>query len=267
MNSGINFGRMLRPYMIASTILMLIALTMNHIVLPISNKKMGEFEETYYRERMRIDNYYAELPGHILLNFASYVSDENVISDFVLEQTNTKNELKYFIKAKSAVNIPGTKKWKLSNYYERIIEDSIETIHNGFEKDTIFTFKIEDVAQRENIAETMSYFELKNFIEIEKKKGSPNIPLYEIVLYERTSLPFATYILTIIGVAVSSRKKRGGIGINIAIGLGIIFVYIFAMKVTTVAAMNVGFPTYLAVWMPNLIFGVVAYVLYKLMPK
>ena len=113
----------------------------------------------------------------------------------------------------------------------------------------------------------MTYSELKDFIELEKKKGSPNIPLYEIVLYERTSLPFATYVLTIIGVAVSSRKKRGGVGINIAIGLGIIFIYIFAMKVTTVAAQNVGFPTYLAVWMPNIIFGFIAYLLYRYMPK
>ncbi len=267
MNSGITFKRFLRPYMFASTILMLIALLMNHIVLPRSNSVMLDFEETYYRARMRIDNYYAELPDNILLNFETYLSDENVITNFVMEQTDDKDQLQYFVKAKSAVNISGTKKWKLTNYYERIIHDSVETIHNGFEKDTVFTFEISDIAQRENIAEKMTYSELKDFIELEKKKGSPNIPLYEIVLYERTSLPFATYVLTIIGVAVSSRKKRGGVGINIAIGLGIIFIYIFAMKVTTVAAQNVGFPTYLAVWMPNIIFGFIAYLLYRYMPK
>lgn len=91
--------------------------------------------------------------------------------------------------------------------------------------------------------------------------------MYEIELYQRTSYPFATYVLTIIGVSVSSRKKRGGIGVNIALGLGIIFIYIFAMKVTTVAAMNIGFPAYLAVWVPNVLFGFVAYVLYKFAQK
>jgi lipopolysaccharide export system permease protein len=267
MNSGINFKRLLRPYMIASTILMLIAFSLNHLVLPRTNKMMLDFEETYYRQRLHIENYHAELPGNVSLNFASYVSDENVIKDFVLERSDDNNQLQNFIKAKSAVNIIGTNKWRLTNYFERMIIDSVEYIYNGQTKDTVFNFKIEDVAQRENIAETMTFTELTDFIEREKAKGSANIPMYEIVLFERTSLPFSTYILTIIGVSVSSRKKRGGVGINIALGLGIIFIYIFAMKVTTVAAMNLGFPTSIAVWIPNFIFGIVAYVLYKYAPK
>ena len=87
--------------------------------------------------------------------------------------------------------------------------------------------------------------------------------MYEIELYQRTSYPFATYVLTIIGIAVASRKKRGGIGMNIAIGLGIIFIYIFAMKVTTVAAINLGFPAVISVWIPNVMFGGLAYLLYQ----
>jgi len=86
------------------------------------------------------------------------------------------------------------------------------------------------MATRDNIAKAMTYSKLKKFIEREKEKGSGNVPMYEIELYQRTSYPFATYVLTIIGVSVSSRKKRGGIGVNIALGLGIIFIYIFAMK-------------------------------------
>jgi lipopolysaccharide export system permease protein len=124
-------------------------------------------------------------------------------------------------------------------------------------------FKIEEMAQRDNSAEAMSYSELKAFIKREKDKGSGKVPSLEIELYQRTSYPFATYILTIIGVSVSSRKKRGGIGVNIALGLGIIFIYIFAMKVTTVAAMKIGFPAFLAVWVPNVIFGFIAYILYR----
>jgi lipopolysaccharide export system permease protein len=113
----------------------------------------------------------------------------------------------------------------------------------------------------------MNYKDLKAFIAREKIKGSGNVPMYEIELYQRTSYPFAAYVLTIIGVSVASRKKRGGVGVNIAIGLVIIFIYIFAMKVTTVAAMNVGFPASIAVWVPNVIFGVVAYILYRFAQK
>jgi lipopolysaccharide export system permease protein len=126
---------------------------------------------------------------------------------------------------------------------------------------------MEEMAQRDNAAEAMNYSELKTFIKREKEKGSGNVPMYEIELYQRTSYPFATYILTLIGVSVASKKKRGGIGINIALGLAIIFIYIFAMKVTTVAAINVGFPAYLAVWVPNLIFAIVALILYRFAQK
>ena len=123
------------------------------------------------------------------------------------------------------------------------------------------------MAHRENIAEIMNYYELKKFIAREKQKGAANVPTYELELYRRSSLPFATYVLTIIGVSVSSRKKRGGVGINIALGLGIIFVYIFTMKIMDVAAVNVGFSPIIAVWIPNVLFGFVAYILYRYAPK
>ena len=123
------------------------------------------------------------------------------------------------------------------------------------------------MSQRDNIAETMTYSELTKFIEREKMKGSGNVPMYEIELYKRTSLPFATYVLTIIGVSVSSRKRRGGVGINIAIGLVIIFIYIFAMQVTTVAALKIGLSPQIAVWVPNVIFGFIAYIMYRFAQK
>jgi len=124
-------------------------------------------------------------------------------------------------------------------------------------------FTIADIAKRENVAEAMTYFELRDLINEEKAKGNPNVPTYEIEFYQRSSYPFATYVLTIIGISVASRKKRGGVGMSIAIGLGIVFIYIFAMKVTTVAAINLGFPAYIAVWVPNFLFGGVAYLLYR----
>ena len=109
----------------------------------------------------------------------------------------------------------------------------------------------------------MNFNELSKFIKEEKLRGSPNVSKYELELFQRTSLPFASYILTIIGVSVACRKKRGGIGLNIAIGLGIVFTYIFAMKVMAVASTNAGFPTFIAVWVPNILFAGVAFLLYR----
>lgn len=267
LNSGKPFNRFLRPYMIAATFLMLISLVMNHYILPRANKVRLDFDNQYYRAGLHVEDYYAEFPGNVSVNFSTYVSEDNIANDFTLQVTNKDDEVKYFLKARGAQNVLGTNKWKLFDYYERKVNGLNEEIINGKEKDTVFNFRIDDMAHRENIAEIMNYTELKEFIRKEKEKGASNVPSYELELYRRSSLPFATYILTIIGVSVSSRKKRGGVGINIALGLGIIFVYIFTMKIMDVAAVNVGFSPIIAVWIPNILFGAVAYVLYRYAPK
>jgi lipopolysaccharide export system permease protein len=267
MFSGRPFLRIVRPYMIAATILMLLSLVLNHFILPRANEVRLNFEEQFYRDRMYVENYHAEFPGNTIVYFKSYVSDDNLISEFKIEKWNKKNELESFLFAKTAKNEMGTTKWKLNNYYVRHVGKPNDRIETGLSKDTILNLHIEEMAMRDNRSETMTYTELKDFIRREKEKGSSKVPNYEIELYQRTSYPFATYILTLIGIAVSSRKTRGGIGASIAIGLGFVFIYIFAMKVTTVAAINVGFPSYLAVWIPNIIFGLVGLYLYRIAPK
>lgn len=263
-NSGRPFGRFIRPYMIGATILVAISLVVTHLVLPYSNKKRLAFEELYYRDALNVTNYQAEYPGNKIVQFDSYYQEQNVINQFVLQQYNEKGDsLLYSVIARNAVNEIGTNKWKLKEYVERRVGYPKDIIVEGKEKDTTFDFRIDEMAARNTVATAMGYSELKEFIEREKHKGSGNVPFYEIALYERTANPFAAYILTIIGVAVASRKKRGGIGINIAIGLMIVLVYLFAMKIMQVAATNVGFPPYLAVWFPNIMFAIVAAIMYK----
>ncbi len=267
MYSGKPFTRIMRPYMISATILLVLSMFLNHYLLPISNKVRIGFEEKYYRVRMLVENYHAEFNGKKYVYFNNYNGDENLIYDFNLEEWDEKGKPTHYIRAKTAENSKGSHRWKLKNFYIRQIGNPNDKLISGIEKDTSFSFKIEDLAFRDNRSETMTQSELKKFIKKEEKKGSSNIPMYKITLYERSSLPFATYVLTLIGVSVSSRKTRGGIGLNIAIGLGFVFIYIFAMKVTNVAALNVGFPPLLAVWIPNILFGILGVYLYKLAPK
>lgn len=264
LNSGKPFGRFVRPYMIAATILMLISLVLNHFVIPNTNRMRLNFEENYYRDVMTIDKYHAEFPGGQVVYFSTYDSRTEKAMQFIVEQEDASGRrLKQFIKAESAQNIEGTNKWRLVNYYERIYGDTNDIVREGHQKDTVFQFSMSEIATRENVAETMPYFELKEFIERERMKGSSMVPLYEIELHQRTSYPFATYVLTLIGISVASRKRRGGIGIGLAIGFLLSFVYIFAMKVTSVAATNLGFPAVFAVWIPNVLFSGIAYLLYK----
>ena len=262
-NSGIKFGRFVRPYMIAATILMLISLVFSHFIIPPSNKVRLAFEEKYYRTVITVQDYHAEFPGNEAVYFKSYSASNHLIHNLVIEKWNDKGEIVSFINAEFAENKPGSYEWKLRNYYKREVGYPKDKIFEGANLDTTFKFSISEMATRENIAEAMNYFELKDFIKRERLKGSSMVPMYEVELYQRTSYPFATYVLTLIGIAVASRKKRGGVGINIALGLAIIFMYIFAMKVTTVAAIKLGFSPLISVWIPNVIFGFIAYILYR----
>lgn len=277
--SGRPFKRILRPYFIAATILLVLSLILNHFILPRSNRVRLDFEEHYYRDQLYVENYQAEFPGNELMYYSTYSSTENVVNDMVLEHYDSKNRLVYFMKARTAVYNDSTKMWKLTDVVERFVEhiDSIpqnsdkpnqlERLKEVKEKTVKLQFSTKDIALRDNAVSAMTYSKLAEFIEKERKKGNPNLPTYEIELYQRTSYPFATYVLTLIGVSVSSRKKRGGVGINIAIGLMFVFMYIFSMKITTVAATNVGFPPIIAVWIPNILFGILALFLYRIAPK
>lgn len=264
LNSGRPFSRFIRPYMIAATILVLISLIINHIVLPSSNKARLEFEELYYRDAMNVRDYNGEYPGNQLVHFDSYYQEQNQVNNLIVEQFDQNGDsIIRSIVARSAINEMGSNKWILNDYYERIIGFPSDEIIEGKRKDTTFNFKIEEMATRNSVATAMGFVELQEFIDREKAKGSGNVPFYEIALHERTANPFAAYILTIIGVSVASRKKRGGIGINIAIGLMFVLIYVFTMKMMQVAATNVGFPAYLAVWFPNILFAFVAVFLYR----
>ncbi len=266
-NSGRPFTRFMQPYMVGATILVTISLIINHLVLPSSNLKRLEFEEKYYRNAMIVSNYFADFPNNETVQFNSFDAEDSLVQQFIFQRFHKKDSLAYLLVAKTAKNKTGTFEWRLTDYYERWVGFPNDSLVEGRSKDTTFQFQVAEMTSRESIASAMNTRDLKKFIEREKAKGSSRIPTYELEMYQRTANPFAAYILTVIGVAVSSRKKRGGIGLNIAIGLGIVLVYIFAMKIMAVAAENVGFPTFIAAWVPNFVFGIIAVVMYKMAPK
>jgi len=266
-NSGKPFSRFIRPYMIAASVLVIISLFINHLILPSSNKKSLEFQEKYYMVALSVNNYLADFPSNQTVQFSSYVSDANIVEHFVVERFDEDNNLAYLLIARTAQNKFGTNQWKLRDYYERYVSYPKDSIVEGIEKDTVFDFTISEMATRDELASSMKTQELKKFIEREQAKGSGKIPMYQLEMYQRTANPFATYVLTIIGIAVSSRKKRGGIGANIAIGLVVVLIYIFAMKIMAVSAENVGVPATIAAWMPNILFSIIAIVMYRFVQK
>jgi len=158
-------------------------------------------------------------------------------------------------------------KWQINNYEERYIDGLKEKINTGFRKDTTINLKPQEFKRRSSFITTMNYFELNKYIKAEKFKGSEKVILYEVEKQQRGAYPFATFVLTIIGVSLSSRKVRGGIGLHIGLGLVISFSYILFMQIFTTFATNSGMAPIIAVWIPNVLYSILALYLLKIAPK
>ena len=265
---GISFKRMLRPYMLSATVLALLSLYLNNFLIPKANAKRLAFEENYIRNKFRFSdkNIHRQIAPDTYVYFESFNNIANIGYKFSLEKFN-QNKLEYKLVCDYIQWDSVKTKWVIHNYYERFIDNEKQRFIKGNKKDTIINLSPEDFSRRENFIEAMDYFELDRFIEDEKFKGSENIPFYEVEKYKRIAFPFATFVLTLIGVSLSSRKVRGGIGMHIGIGLLISFAYILFMQVSTVMATNTGMSAAYAVWIPNVIFGILSLYLLKKAPK
>lgn len=268
LSSGMSFRRMLLPYFIAATLLAAVSFYFNHSLIPKANKVRLDFENTYFRSpyRLRANNIHKQVkPGEFIF-FERYNSERDIGYKFTYE---TWEGTRLVSKLMAAIikwdSLSG--KWQINDYMIRDIDGLNETMRRGSDKDTTLGFTPHDFARRMVDVEMMDYAQLEAFIEDESFKGSDEIPFYEIEKHQRSSYPFATYVLTLIGVSIASRKVKGGIGMHIAIGMLICVSYILAMKVTTVYATNAGLDPLIAVWLPNVIFGIFALFLLKFAPK
>ena len=160
-----------------------------------------------------------------------------------------------------------TSRWRLDNFQERTLTAQGEHIRTGRTLDTVMPFKEEELTPFLFTAEMMPTPELLTFIEGEKLRGSENINFYLLEKHKRSTWPVANFVLVMIGATISSRKKRGGLGINLALGLVICVVYIFFMQVTVTFATVGNISPALAMWLPNLIFALLAIYLYRVAPK
>lgn len=157
--------------------------------------------------------------------------------------------------------------WTIENYNVRTINGFEEQLSFGRSLDTVLSFTPKDFIQNLREMETMSFSELREFIANEKLKGSENVKFYQVELHRRIAFPFATLVLTLIGVALSSRKVRGGIGLHLGIGLSISFAFILFMQISTTFATKGGLHPMLSVWIPNLFFGILGIYLLRIAPK
>ena len=264
-SASISFQRFLRSYIIGATIVMVFALYMNHFVVPKGNATLTDFDRKYLTLNPSSNTYVDDFS--LMLTKGNYIFLQNFGlrtgrgSDFSYEHYDGL-ELKYRLTADEIFWSETDSIYTLKDYRKRWLFADKDSILRGSSMDTIFDFTPKDLLYEDYLSREMTSTQLSDFIEISKKRGVKSLEPYYVELYKRTSLPISSYILTIIAVCMSFRKRRGGMGLNMALGIGLMFLYVFFMKVSEVLAAAAGSNTFVMVWMPNFIFGMIAFGLY-----
>lgn len=268
LSSGVSFGRFSRPYFLVATLLTVLSLWVGHFLLPDANKVRLAFEEAYVRVPFRVQDrhLHREIAPGAIAYCESYAVDQRTAFRFSLEQWDG-TELRKKLLSDRAVFDTTTGHWTVFDYTLRTFEPEGERIHKGARLDTAIALVPGDLGRRNEVTSAMRTPELDRFIEEETARGSNTKVFALIERHQRTSYPFASYVFTLIGLSIASRKVRGGTGVHIALGVLLILLYIFAMKITTVAATNAGLAPLIAVWIPNIIFGLVGLAIYRTAPK
>lgn len=266
LSSGISFNRFLRPFFIGASIVSVVVFFMGMFIVPAASKYYNEFYNRYLQSRSvtSVSDLYNQFTENDYLYVSSFNYEDKTGYNFSVEHFEGIH-LKQKIMAQSIrwIENDSVKTYRLTDYVKRTIGEKEDIIERKHELDTLFKFEIEDLMPVEYAAESKNIFELDKFIEREKMKGSPNLNLYLLVKYRRWGLMVTAFILTIIGVAVSSVKRRGGMGINLAFGIVIGFIFVFFDRIFGTLAETSGMPPILAVIIPNVIFFSLAIYLLK----
>lgn len=290
LSSGVSFPRFARPYFVAATILTALSLYVNIFLLPHANSTRLAFEKAHIWSAYKLEdhNVLREIaPGEIVY-FESVDVPRLTGYRFSLEKWDG-DRLRSKLISDRAVFDTITGRWTIHDYMIREIPPAPgtqglekgqagigigssevmlpERIRRGAVLDTLIPLKLEDLGQRLDNVAALDRHEIAAYIKAEKARGGSKVPYYEVEQQQRTSYPFATYVFTLIGVGIASRKVRGGTGVHMVLGVLLTLLYIFTMKMTTVAATNSAFNPTLAVWIPNIIFGIIGLLIYWKAPK
>ncbi|MDN3665374.1 LptF/LptG family permease [Algibacter miyuki] len=268
LSSGVSFTRFLRPYMIGATIVAILSILLGLYLAPNASKGFNDFNYKYLkRGQSKVDNtdVFRQINDSDIIFVSSFDVKNKIGRNFTLEHFKD-DKLVYKISADKIkyIETDTSSIYQLSNYMKRIVGENDDELDILKQKDTLLSFDVDDLIPEIYAAETKMYGDLKQFIAKEESRGSSNVGRFKLVLYRKWSLPVSVFILTIIAVAVSSKKRRGGMGVNLAVGICIAMVFVFFDKIFGVMAEQSDFNPLIAVWFPNILFGILAaYLLYN----
>jgi lipopolysaccharide export system permease protein len=269
LSCGISFHRMMVPYIFSATLIAILSLCLNLFIIPDANKTRIDFENKYVKSRYKSvgrNVHYQIAPGEFVYA-ESFSSWNNTAYRFTLEKIED-NQLVSKISAESAAYDTLKGSWKLKKYFIREYNNDLtDRTRSGRQMDTVIALSPKVFYLTEKTVETLDYKELNELIDLQKMRGDANIKYALIEKNTRFALPFSAFILTIMGVALSSKKRRGGIGWNIGLGIGLAFTYILFLRFSQMFVHTGALPPAIALWLPNMVFTMIAVFLYRIAPK
>ncbi len=265
---GISFKRLMYPYLISAAFIAMFSLILNLFIIPPANVGRLAFEYKYIKnpfENTGRNMHYQIDPGTFMYA-ESFSTWNNTIYRFTLESIEG-HQIKSKLSAETAQWDSTRTLWMLNNYEIRTYKNEAEIIKTGRSLDTSLAITVKDFYRRKNEVESYNAPQLNELIKTQEMRGDQMVKYALIERNTRYAMPFSAFILTFIGVSLSSKKRRGGIGINIGIGLALSFSYILFMRFSQMFVHTGALPPFIAIWIPNFIYAIIAAFLYRIAPK
>ncbi len=270
LSSGVSFRRLMWPYFLGAFIITSLSLSLNLWVIPKAQEKIVAFESQYLKRRLTFQydrHIYRQIEPGVFAYVRSYSKAANRAMFFALEQYDDGRLVSSLEAAEAEVH-PNSGRWTAPRYVVRSFDSlGVETFAQRRNLDTLINLEVAELGRIPELIKTLNINELNRFLEQQRAKGSDSIVLIQVERYGRVAYPLAAFILTLIGVSLSSRKVRGGTGLHIGIGITLCFSYIMLNRFFEEFAKSGSIPPGLAVWIPNLVFVVIAIYLYVKAPK
>jgi len=269
LSSGVSFNRFMKPFLIGGLSMALLLWVGYRYIIPKANRKWADFSKTYIDINMgarRVGTYrqniYFKSNNNEWVGIKGYDTVSRSGNNLFLQKFKNNN-LEYNLRAPNFQWDTATKKWKLTNVTERYLGNLNDSVIYSPQQLLSLNFGLEDLKKDDYIKDQLTTSSLNEYIENERRKGSPEINSLLVERYNRDAIPFSVIVLTVIGAVLASRKVRGGSGIHLATGVIISVLYVLFSRLSVVFATQGNFSPLLAAWTPNIIFGIIAVYLFK----
>ncbi|MEG1738256.1 MAG: LptF/LptG family permease [Odoribacter sp.] len=269
LSTGISFKRFLLPYLLSASVIAILSFFLGAFIIPNANQRRIEFEKNYMGKRYanKEQNIHRQVAPGTFIYMSSYSVTSNIGYDFSIEKFNGDTLMTKLTSSRITWD-NDSNRWTIHNWKLRVLNGERETYTTGQKIDTLMSFQPTEFAENpKKIKEQLTLPELDEYIDRMRLRGSSNIIEFQIEKYKMIANTFATFILTLIGVSISSRKIRGGMGLHLGLGLLLSFSYILFMQFSTVFATNGNMNPLLAVWLPNILFAIIGVFVYRTAPK